>query len=750
MLVHFVFGLSDEEEKRQFRFCHYLSVRSASVHLQPARLLLHYHHLPTGTAWAQAAPLVELHKVELPRSRSATELKHAAHRADVLRLELLIAHGGIYLDLDVVVIQPFARLLQYEFVLAKEGDESHGGFHGLCNAVLIARPNASFARRWLASYSTFGSSSGDAWSEHSVQLPGKLAAAHPSEVLVLPYSAFFWPDWHDRELKQLLLERGSVDHLAPRHGARSGGSAVMPGHGSLDHAPTDGVEHELVGYAVHLWSSQASAYVLEHWSAEYVATVASSLNCVLQQSILPLPLPPLHDALSRNCSCGSAVGRRTAASARGAGSHGVGPRYTAAHDGRLRLVLLLPLTQPLSQPASPGGDHLLLDASGGCLHGWIYSKGCGVVAPSSSQPESQHDGHRDSLKSADRKPPLATQEKRSVGAGLEGGDVGRGAAGRRQGDQKGGASGLRGCWREAASPFSQGRTLSFSDGLEAFVPLPAAPLHAWSISWWARIDSLHADCGGETTWFSLAFADGEVIVGAAPHGGLHHPTIRSTRRSSWLRWGGVLMATSESVCSNGWHHYLLVSSTNAVDLHVDGSLVLTSPLSLGMEGAVPRGLWLGGTEPTIAGRTPPAAAQSPTHVVSMGRVALFEGSMAPANLPPSCLSTDGGWRPEPTRVAHRTPAAGLATTLASIWPSRRPRSLGVRAACPACLDMLPVPSLPRSAESHAPLRERGASGLSLDRLSALHALLMVGGGAAVVYLHFFRCGLAREPRRRAR
>ena len=32
------------------------------------------------------------------------------------------------------------------------------------NFTLAARPNASFARRWLAAYDTFGSGSGDSWS----------------------------------------------------------------------------------------------------------------------------------------------------------------------------------------------------------------------------------------------------------------------------------------------------------------------------------------------------------------------------------------------------------------------------------------------------------------------------------------------------------------------------------------------------------------------------------------------------------
>ena len=75
-------------------------------------------------------------------------LRTAAHRADVLRLQLLIEHGGVYLDLDFLVLKPLSPLLHgpKDFVIGREGATSDGGFHGLCNAVLLAKPNASFAK----------------------------------------------------------------------------------------------------------------------------------------------------------------------------------------------------------------------------------------------------------------------------------------------------------------------------------------------------------------------------------------------------------------------------------------------------------------------------------------------------------------------------------------------------------------------------------------------------------------------------
>ena len=102
-------------------------------------------------------------------------------------LQLLIQHGGLYFDLDVIMLRHLstAHLGHKSFAIGREGHVNHGGFHGLCNAVMLARPNASFARRWLEEYRDFGDPSrGDLWSEHSVQRPVQLAAAHPDEVRV--------------------------------------------------------------------------------------------------------------------------------------------------------------------------------------------------------------------------------------------------------------------------------------------------------------------------------------------------------------------------------------------------------------------------------------------------------------------------------------------------------------------------------------------------------------------------------------
>lgn len=123
---------------------------------------------------------------------------HYAHISDILRLQILQREGGIYLDGDVYVLQPFDLLLQSprDVVMGhKGGDRSR-----LTNAVILARLNAAFINRWIDSYDDF--EEGD-WNMNPVLLPAKMAIepGHENEVCRLSPHAFFWPTWTKSHIK---------------------------------------------------------------------------------------------------------------------------------------------------------------------------------------------------------------------------------------------------------------------------------------------------------------------------------------------------------------------------------------------------------------------------------------------------------------------------------------------------------------------------------------------------------------------
>ena len=195
--VHYVVGLHDAE----LSFVAYLSILTALKSLNPEVVKLHHtENLNISNEYIQI--LLQDKRVKLvlhAASMVTSEMKlssHFAHLADVLRLKVLYAEGGIYLDADVYILQSFDTLRNSsrDVVLGYEG----GNRGGLCNAVIIARAGAAFIDRWIASYTDF--SAGE-WNTHSVILPKEMSEKHPNEVCTLSPQAFFWPTWTRRHLK---------------------------------------------------------------------------------------------------------------------------------------------------------------------------------------------------------------------------------------------------------------------------------------------------------------------------------------------------------------------------------------------------------------------------------------------------------------------------------------------------------------------------------------------------------------------
>jgi len=188
---------------------HHVCVASAVQRLNPEKVFLYYAHEPTGAWWRQTRRLVTPVRIEAPTEIFGQPLAHVAHRADVVRLQKLIEHGGIYLDADVFVQRSFDDLLDFSTVLGREGEERE---YGLANAVILAEPDAPFLRRWMEEYRTFRSKGRDRyWSEHSVEVPARLAQAHPEEITILSHKAFFWPLWTDAHLEWLFDRADPID-----------------------------------------------------------------------------------------------------------------------------------------------------------------------------------------------------------------------------------------------------------------------------------------------------------------------------------------------------------------------------------------------------------------------------------------------------------------------------------------------------------------------------------------------------------
>lgn len=111
--VHYVFGLSPTFGNKPFDFIHFICLTSALVILKPEVIYMHYVYEPNTWYWRRFVWDVEQSgttRLEMVKERDVTDvfgkpIEHFAHKADVLRLEALRDYGGVYLDVDVLVIK---------------------------------------------------------------------------------------------------------------------------------------------------------------------------------------------------------------------------------------------------------------------------------------------------------------------------------------------------------------------------------------------------------------------------------------------------------------------------------------------------------------------------------------------------------------------------------------------------------------------------------------------------------------------
>lgn len=189
-IIHFIYGF--KEQTTQFPLVNYLSIISAYYLNKPDKIYLYYQYEPFGPWWDKIKPYLILKCIEPPNHIYDKKLRSYAHKADIVRLNILNEEGGVYFDIDTICLRPIKCLLQYDFVMGIQGDN-----YGLCNAIMLSKPNTEFGKAWIQSYETFNGQ----WDTHSVKIPLKLSKLYP--IKILPNDAFFWPLWDP--FKNLIL-----------------------------------------------------------------------------------------------------------------------------------------------------------------------------------------------------------------------------------------------------------------------------------------------------------------------------------------------------------------------------------------------------------------------------------------------------------------------------------------------------------------------------------------------------------------
>lgn len=208
-VYHFVFGLRPQTEP--FHLMFYLCLASCLAVNQPERVRFYYQHEPWGPLWDLIRPRLELVPIEPDEWLQVYQYADPqvaryryAHLADLVRLQVLQEHGGIYADMDTLFLRPIPESwFSRQFILGHERppDPRHQS-GSLCNAWIASTPGAEFGRRWLAGMSEAFDGS---WSNHSTLLPYRLALETPELIDVEPATSFFALDWTPGQLHDLLM-----------------------------------------------------------------------------------------------------------------------------------------------------------------------------------------------------------------------------------------------------------------------------------------------------------------------------------------------------------------------------------------------------------------------------------------------------------------------------------------------------------------------------------------------------------------
>lgn len=215
------------EGGREWKLHHHLSVKSAAVRGNIDKIYLWGDSEPTGEWWNHTKELVELVLIESPTNIFDIPITEQAHKSDVLRLQILLECGGIYVDTDTIFVKPFTDLLDNKFVLGQQGES---GVEGLCPAVILSEPDSTFGKAWLAGFkdSFFGGPPGSpTWCTHSVQYPMWLSRQIPDEITIIHHEAFFWPLYHQPHIEMMFEQNHKFSNAYSHHLWESSGKKYL-------------------------------------------------------------------------------------------------------------------------------------------------------------------------------------------------------------------------------------------------------------------------------------------------------------------------------------------------------------------------------------------------------------------------------------------------------------------------------------------------------------------------------------------
>lgn len=215
------------EGGREWQLHNFLSVKSAALRGWFTQIVMWVDKEIEGEWWDKTKDMVDVYYIEPPEEIYGIPITQLAHKSDVLRLQILIEHGGVYVDTDTIFVKSYEPLLDNKFVLGQQG---MNGAEGLCPAVILSEPGARFGQYWLAGFEhSFkgGPPGSPGWCIHSVEYPYYLSKQLSNEITILNHETFFWPLYHSDHMKMLFEEVHHFPNAYSHHLWESSGKEYL-------------------------------------------------------------------------------------------------------------------------------------------------------------------------------------------------------------------------------------------------------------------------------------------------------------------------------------------------------------------------------------------------------------------------------------------------------------------------------------------------------------------------------------------
>jgi len=172
--IHFIYPVTDRT--RPWSFINHVTLLLARKVHNPQKIIIWSNKPEASPSMLETARAVdaEVRTTAMPTQFGGGPIIWPQYMSDVLRLRILLEHGGIYMDTDMLLLKPLHEHLSDKLVISWESQAQCS----ISNALMISPPQNKFLRTWLKNLEKVIQS--DVWAYGGVVLPAKMIAEEPS------------------------------------------------------------------------------------------------------------------------------------------------------------------------------------------------------------------------------------------------------------------------------------------------------------------------------------------------------------------------------------------------------------------------------------------------------------------------------------------------------------------------------------------------------------------------------------------